>query len=411
NAPEHISAATHFWGCYTGGVQLQAPVDGKKVIITESTVRRDLQLEDAEGVDCLPNDVIFKQLTLMGKPRRKVTGVPQPSDSTEHVTDEAINEEMDDSLVRAATTASSLEAKQDSGNINKTQCKATPNKLGSQGTSSGGGRFNDQEDAEMLFDVADDLRGKEVFVSQEVPLKEVSAVDEVNAVRTATTTTATIDDITLAKALMEIKSAKPKADKVMIQEPEHGTTITTLTTTTAATTITTASTRPKAKGLIIHEHEQEESSLQQKQQKKRGTNHQHKLNKKNMCTYLKNMEGKKLKDLKNKSFDSIQKKFDKAFKRVNTFIDYKTELVVESSIEAEEEVTDGSSKRAGEELKQENAKKQKMEDDKESEELKQCLEIIPEDGDDVTIDATPLSSKSPTIVDYKNHKEGKKSYF
>ncbi|GKC64551.1 hypothetical protein Tco_1097149, partial [Tanacetum coccineum] len=47
-------------------VQLQALVDGKKIIITESTVRRDLQLEDAEGVDCLPNATIFEQLTLMG---------------------------------------------------------------------------------------------------------------------------------------------------------------------------------------------------------------------------------------------------------------------------------------------------------------------------------------------------------
>nr|GEY16280.1 hypothetical protein [Tanacetum cinerariifolium] len=39
------------------------------------------------------------------------------------------------------------------------------------------------------------------------------------------------------------------------------------------------------------------------------------------------------------------------------------------------------------------------------------LEIVPEDDDDVTIKATPLSSKSPTIIDYKIYKEGKKSYF
>ncbi|GKE35685.1 hypothetical protein Tco_1455007 [Tanacetum coccineum] len=45
---------------------LQALVDGKKIIITESIVRRDLQLEDAEGIDCLPNATIFEQLTLMG---------------------------------------------------------------------------------------------------------------------------------------------------------------------------------------------------------------------------------------------------------------------------------------------------------------------------------------------------------
>ncbi|GJZ42624.1 hypothetical protein Tco_0589879 [Tanacetum coccineum] len=49
-----------------GEVQLQALVDGKKVIITETSVRRDLQLEDAEGIECLPNVDIFEQLTLMG---------------------------------------------------------------------------------------------------------------------------------------------------------------------------------------------------------------------------------------------------------------------------------------------------------------------------------------------------------
>ncbi|GJY75030.1 hypothetical protein Tco_0479461 [Tanacetum coccineum] len=46
---------------------------------------------------------------------------------------------MDDSLVRAATTASGLEAEQDSGNIDKTQSKATPNESSSPGTSSCGG--------------------------------------------------------------------------------------------------------------------------------------------------------------------------------------------------------------------------------------------------------------------------------
>ncbi|GJR62354.1 ribonuclease H-like domain-containing protein [Tanacetum coccineum] len=49
-----------------GEAQLHALVDGKKIIITEASVRRDLQLADEEGVDCLPNSTIFEQLTLMG---------------------------------------------------------------------------------------------------------------------------------------------------------------------------------------------------------------------------------------------------------------------------------------------------------------------------------------------------------
>ncbi|GJT46129.1 hypothetical protein Tco_0954844 [Tanacetum coccineum] len=48
------------------------------------------------------------------KPKRKDTQVPQPSGPMENVANEAIHKELGDSLVKAATTASSLEAEQDS---------------------------------------------------------------------------------------------------------------------------------------------------------------------------------------------------------------------------------------------------------------------------------------------------------
>ncbi|GJW55169.1 putative ribonuclease H-like domain-containing protein [Tanacetum coccineum] len=48
-----------------GEEQLQALVDRKKVIITEASIRRDVQLEDAEGINCLPNATIFEELTRM----------------------------------------------------------------------------------------------------------------------------------------------------------------------------------------------------------------------------------------------------------------------------------------------------------------------------------------------------------
>nr|GFB13639.1 hypothetical protein [Tanacetum cinerariifolium] len=54
----------------------------------------------------------------------------------------------------------------------------------------------------------------------------------------------------------------------------------------------------------------------------------------------------------------------------------------------------------------------RLEKEDDTTELKRCLEIVPEDDDDnVTIEATPLSSKSHIIVGYKIYKEGKKSYF
>nr|GEY44642.1 hypothetical protein [Tanacetum cinerariifolium] len=49
------------------GGYIQALVDKKKVIITETSVRSDLYLEDAEGIECLPTAIIFEQLTLMGQ--------------------------------------------------------------------------------------------------------------------------------------------------------------------------------------------------------------------------------------------------------------------------------------------------------------------------------------------------------
>ncbi|GKD95611.1 hypothetical protein Tco_1379508 [Tanacetum coccineum] len=65
--------------------------------------------------------------------------VPQPSDPSENVEDDAVHKELGNSLMRAATTASSLEAKQDSGNITKTRSKATPNESSSLGTTLGCG--------------------------------------------------------------------------------------------------------------------------------------------------------------------------------------------------------------------------------------------------------------------------------
>ncbi|GKB17757.1 hypothetical protein Tco_0851680 [Tanacetum coccineum] len=70
--------------------------------------------------------------------RRMGIRIPQ-SNVLSSVADEAITKEMHDGLGRATTTASSLEAEQGSGNIFKTQTKATPSRPSSPRTSSEGG--------------------------------------------------------------------------------------------------------------------------------------------------------------------------------------------------------------------------------------------------------------------------------
>ncbi|GJR97565.1 hypothetical protein Tco_0269739, partial [Tanacetum coccineum] len=122
----------------------------------------------------------------------------------------------------------------------------------------------------------------------------------------------------------------------------------------------------------------------------------------------------KPKDVKNKSFANIQELFDIAFKRVNTFVDFRTELVegteMEESSKKAEVIEESSSKRAGDELEQENAKKQKVDDDQEAVKMKELMKIIP-DEEEVAVDAIPLATKPPSIVDWKIVKEGKISYY
>ncbi|GJT06485.1 hypothetical protein Tco_0840947 [Tanacetum coccineum] len=345
------------------------------------------------------------------KPKRKDTQVPRPNDPIESVVDEVVYKELGDSLVRAATTASSLEAEQDSGG--GPRCQET------MGDTIAQTRFESVSKHSNDSLLARD--GEEVFVAeQEVVVKDVnnkvnvveevvevinsaklitdaaqvsaagnvvSTASDATTVSAATTTTATIttvDDITLAQALMEIKSTKPKEKGVVIQELEQ-----------------------QQEELSIEENATLFQQLLEKRRKhfaaKRAEEKRNKpptkaQQRKIMCTYLKNMEGYKLKDLKLKEFDSIQEMFDRAFKRVNTFKDFRTELV------------EGKEKRAGTELIQENAKKQKVEDNKEIAELKQCLEIILVE-EEVIIDAIPLAVKSPSIVGWKIYKEGRKSYY
>nr|GEW49206.1 hypothetical protein [Tanacetum cinerariifolium] len=58
-----------------------------------------------------------------------------------------------------------------------------------------------------------------------------------------------------------------------------------------------------------------------------------------------------------------------------------------------------------------NTKKQKLEEQEEADELKKNLKIVPDDEDDVFMNVTPLSFKPSIIMDYKIYKEGKKEHF
>ncbi|GJV69189.1 hypothetical protein Tco_1484698 [Tanacetum coccineum] len=68
--PKTISAK--FWNTATSITinsvkQIHAIVDGKAVVISESSMMNDLLFDDEDGITCLTNDEIFKDLALMGE--------------------------------------------------------------------------------------------------------------------------------------------------------------------------------------------------------------------------------------------------------------------------------------------------------------------------------------------------------
>ncbi|GJS16406.1 hypothetical protein Tco_0410878 [Tanacetum coccineum] len=247
--------------------------------------------------------------------------------------------------------------------------------------------LGDQEDASKQGRKIADI---DADAELEVKVEKVVSTAKVT---TASATTTSVDELTLAQTLIEIKVAKPKAF------------------TTAATTTTTAA-KDKGKAKMVEpekplkkkdqimydqennvqamievyrllakrlqEREQEELTNEEKErlfvellekrkkhfatlraQDKRNKPPTKAQKKSTMSTYLKHMDGYKQSQLKNKSFGEIQKLFDKAMTR-------------------------------------KVAKKQKIYDDQEEAEMKKHMEIVL-DEEEIVVDAIPLATKPPII--------------
>ncbi|GJR84326.1 hypothetical protein Tco_0155111 [Tanacetum coccineum] len=243
-----------------GEQQLHALVDGKKVIITESTVRRDLQLEDEEGVDCLPNSTIFEELTRMG------------------VESSGDEEDLGEDASKQGRRINAIDADKDIT------------------------LANDDADKEMFY--VDALNGEKVFVArQNENVVEESLCCLPVSIASITVTNSTLKKLLWLKLWLTLRAQQSQA-KILLSE----------------------------------------------------------------------------------------KLFDKAFTRVNMFVDFRTELV------------EGSSNRAGTELKQESTKKQKVDEDKDTSKLQSLMEVIP-DEEEVAIDVVPLATESNVSASLENFNE------
>ncbi|GJR94712.1 putative ribonuclease H-like domain-containing protein [Tanacetum coccineum] len=249
-----------------------------------------------------------------------------------------------------------------------------------------------QEDASKQGRKIDDI-DKDVEQSEKV-VEEVVSTAEVSAAATITT-----EEITLAQVLAELRSVKPK---VVVQDPLQSTTTTAPSTipkaksitfrdpseSTTRTTLTSIPSNIKDKGkdkmiepekpLKMKEHIRLDEELAFKLQAEEEEQ-----------ARLAREKAEKVKEA-NISWDNVQAMIeaDRAQRKVK------------------KRWQESSSKRAREELEQEVAKKQKIDDDQEEAEMKKLIKVVP-DEEEVAIDAIPLATKPPSIIDWKIIKEGK----
>nr|GEU84507.1 uncharacterized mitochondrial protein AtMg00810-like [Tanacetum cinerariifolium] len=421
---------------------LDGMVDGKKIIISESSVRRDIRLAYEDGSSSSQPQKTKKHK----KPKRKNTHVPQPSGSREHVRDEAVHKERGDrigntlqsdedimklnkfmelctnlqsrvlALKKTKTTQAlkihslkrrvkKLEKKQ----MSRTHKLKRLNKVGltsrvdsSEDEPSLGKDASKQErkiddidadkdstlvnaqDDTKMFDVTD-LHGEEVFVYNDDADKEVNDVGELNVASIATTISAaatiTTEEVTLAKALAELKASKPKSKKKeQIRLDKE------------------AALKLHVELQVELEEEQRLIDADYKLAERLQAEEQQELTDEEKATLFMQLLEKKRK------FFAVKREEEKRNKPPTQAQQRKIMCTYLKNMKG------SSSKRVREEIEQERSKKQKVDDDKETAELKKLMEIILNE-EEVAIDVIPLVVKSPKIVDWKIHKEGKKSYY
>nr|GEZ64226.1 hypothetical protein [Tanacetum cinerariifolium] len=274
---------------------------------------------------------------------------------------------------------------------------------------------NDQDDT-LMFDADKDLQGEEVVV-EEVNAASIATTTTAASIATtttvATTLTISMDEISLAKALIEIKTSRPKVKGLVMQEPNETPTLTPIVSSQQPSKV-----QDKDKGIMVEEplkmkkkdqilfdeevarklqeeiYEQERLIGERARQEEEANNaliktwediqakvdadyqlaerlhaeeqeqltdvEKAKLFMKFLKKRRKLFTAKRDKERRKKQPIKAQQRklFDKTMERINSFVDFRTELVEESA-KKDKVVTvqESSSKRAKDELEQEIAKK------------------------------------------------------
>nr|GEY38515.1 putative ribonuclease H-like domain-containing protein [Tanacetum cinerariifolium] len=369
--------------------QIHAIVDGKDVVISESSVRSDLLFDDEDGITCITNDEIFENLALMGY---------EPlSTKLTFQKDEAVHQ-GGDSVERAITIDASLEAAHANDNILKTQTTAMPNVDISQGIDTGGSPRSEEGRMEHTVELTDTvlptpydspLTGGYIPGSDEGVHQRIRGKEFCKRLILQRKLRREMIQLSLDEELAQKLYAKELEKEIARQEHEKYN-------------------LEKALELQRKLDKSEEDVDKCDQTKEIDWNdpivlRYHALQnrpfskakvRKNMCMYLKNQGGYKQSYFKGMRYKEIKPIFKSVWDQVQTFVPKDSKI--------EKEVI----KRSIFHLQQESSKKQKLDQqieeevearvdsDQEVEEMKLYTRIVLDE--DIAIDVIPLATKPPS---------------
>nr|GEV74844.1 hypothetical protein [Tanacetum cinerariifolium] len=358
----YVSCIKQFWSFISikrsnEVARLQALIDRKKVVITEDSIRQAIRLDDADGVDCLPNEEFFTELDVEDAAEDEddvnevsaeptiplpTPATPPPPPQQEHITPPpSLTQEHIPSPPQAQTFQPSPPQQQPSqtANISMTLLHTllktweiakldadedvTLEKVNVEVTMDANvqGRLSESQAKVYHLDLK---HAKKVLTMQDTDEAEPAEVEEASVPR--------------------------RKRGVIIQDPKE-----------AATALVIMQSENDVVDQVKRKERQDNTVMRYQALKRKPVTEAHA--RKNMMVYLKNMAGFKMDFLRRMTYTNIRSIFEKHYNLNQAFLE-----------RVEEEVTgpkEEKSKRNDDSLEQRAAKKQKI--NKEIEELKTNL--------------------------------------
>ncbi|GJY73903.1 putative ribonuclease H-like domain-containing protein [Tanacetum coccineum] len=378
NPTIYVSPINQFWHTVStrtldnGEIQPHATVDGQDKTITEASVGRHLKLADDD--------------------------------------DEAISKEMHDGLGRATTIASSLEAEQGSGNIFKTQTKATPSRPSSPRTSLEGGPWCHVTMGDKVTALENELSStKAVYNKALITLtKRVKKLEKKLKLkrRSVVVDSSEDEEASLHREAHEIAGHRIESDDTEVVDfstagPQSDEDEVTL----AETLVNIKVSATKDKGKAIMQESEPPKKIKKKEmiQIDPAVLRYHAVQnrsfsiaevRKNMCIYLKNQGGYKQIHFKGMRYEDIRPIFERVWDQNHAFAPKDSEIEKEVMKRSGFDLQQESSKQVEEEIVQQDdvVAEQENQDDPEKLTLMEYVEVI-YDSEEV-INVIPLAVKS-----------------